>query len=325
MRKIPSILILFTLIFSSLSLINPIGRAETSPIKVAVSIVPQEEWVKAVGGNRVEVQSLIPAGQSPHSYSPSTTDLTFVTGAVVWFQMGLIEFDIANNQALRDAGPGMQVVNLSAGLNLIPMTDNEHEHGALDPHTWLSPTRAIRMVTQIATTLSNIDPTNTAEYMANAAAYIAQLTVLNATITDLMANVSNKHMLIFHPSYGYFAHDYGLQIIPLEEDGQDPSSAHYAEILKIVKEEEVGAIFIQAEISSSLAEAFAKDAGVEVVRLYPLSQDYLVNMNSTAHLIAQKLDQPPGEAERIASFPIVGVFIAMGIGISIVLKRKEII
>lgn len=307
------------------------GQSETSnPIKIAVSIVPQVEWLQEIGGDKVEVLSLIPAGQSPHSYAPTTTELTFVSNASVWFQMGLIEFDIAHKQAINQAGPSMQIINLSVGLELIHIdehqheqpssAEDEHEPGAYDPHTWLSPTRVIQMVNIIAEKMAELDPSHANVYTTNAANYITKLTTLNNTISNLMNNVVNKNMLIFHPSYGYFCHDFGLKMIPLEEDGQDPSSQHYAEVLDEVKDEGVGVIFIQAEFSQSMAESFSRDAGVEIVRLYPLAHDYIENMNSTGHLVAEKLEQPPSVVNNISSFTIFGILLQIGVGIFLISK-----
>jgi zinc transport system substrate-binding protein len=310
------------------------GRSSApNRIKVAVSIMPQVEWLEEIGGDKIEVLSLIPAGQSPHSFSPTTTELTFVTNAKIWFQMGLIDFDIAQKQAISQVAPNIQIVNLSLGLELLPMpehqdeaegTDNateDHDHGALDPHTWTSPTRVIQMVNTIATKLGEIDPINAATYSTNAATYIGKLIALNTTITELMTNVTNKNMLIFHPSYGYFCHDFGLRLIPLEEAGQDPSSKHYAKVLDEVKEEKVGVIFIQAEISENMAQSFARDAGVEIVRLYPLAKEYFATMNNSAYLIAEKLDQPPSPTKEISSYPLLGLLLMMGIGYHLVSKQ----
>lgn len=322
------------MMISSIRIPN-ISSLQESPLKIAVTLAPQIEWVEEIGGEFVEVQALVPSGQSPHSYLPTTTEYTFLSESVAWFQLGLMEFEIVNEEALIDAAAEtMETVNLSIGLDLIYIEGHHHENEEeeeeeeeehYDPHTWLSITRTIQMVTKIQETLSEIDPVHEDDYIDNANDFISRLTEVNTTITNLMSTVDNRHMLIFHPSYGYFCHDYDLEMIALEEDGQDPSSSHYAEVLEEVAEKKVGVIFVQEEISQSRADSFADDAGVEVVQLNPLASNYLENMNSSAHLIAEKLDQAPGSKSGIPAYPGIwlGIMALMGIGSLLINKRNQ--
>ena len=271
-------------------------------VKIAVSIVPQVEWIEEIGAEYVDVLSLIPEGQSPHVYEPTTTELIFMDDADVWFSIGLTDFDKANKAAILEAAqnPSFEFVNLSIGLDLLEIESHEHEGMNLeqetvnvDPHTWLSPSRTIIMLEQIRDKLQEIDPTHAAEYSTNTASYISQLTALNTTITNRIDTIQNKHMLVFHPSWGYYAHDFGLELISLEEEGKEPSSSHFAEIVEEARLHNVGAIFIQEEFSTEIAQAFASEACVEIVRLYPLSADYLDNLNWTTDILVEKLDQEP--------------------------------
>jgi len=147
-------------------------------VKVAVSIVPQIEWIEEIGGEYVDVLSLIPEGQSPHTFEPTTTELIFMENADVWFSIGLLAFDKAKKDAILDAvqNPNFEFVNLSIGLDLIESIGHEHEdsftieeeEGNIDPHTWLSPTRTITMIETIRDKLQQIDPIHDSEYDANA-------------------------------------------------------------------------------------------------------------------------------------------------------------
>ncbi len=321
-KKILTELILVLLLISATSSLQIVQAVEPS-LKIAVSIQPQIEWLEEVGGSHVDILGLIPKGQSPHTYSPTTTELTFIAEADIWFQIGLIEFDLAHEQAFIDAGKeSLTVVNLSIGLDLIYMSDHQHTEDeaqasledstgeAYDPHTWSSLSRTIQMIQTIQATLVDLDPSHAAEYTSNAEAYISKLTNLNSTTASLLETVENRHLLIFHPTWGYFCHDFDLDMIALEEDGQDPSSKHYVEVLDAAKENEVGVIFIQAEISQAMAQSFSEDAGVEIVQLFPLAKNYLANMNSTAYLIAEKLDQPPQDVLNIPGFSSTSVLLA---------------
>jgi zinc transport system substrate-binding protein len=359
LKKIMLIGLVFPLILG-ITLINHSNaqtpqRSADPALKIAVSVLPQTEWIQEIGGNNVEVQALIPAGASPATYSPTANELTYLGNADVWFQIGLITFDIANEDALvENAKPGMQVINLSVGLDLLELgsidhqeeehedddheehsspvaaeDEHDHEEGAIDPHIWNSPTRVIQMVQKINQTLSTIDPTNAATYASNTAAYITKLEQLNSSISETMAGVQNRHMIIFHPSWGYFAHDYDLEMIALEDEGKDPSSEHFAEVIEIAKDKQVGTIFTQAEFSAEQAQAFSEEVCVEIVTLYPLAPNYIENMNTTANLIAEKLDQAPDcSAQNLAidGFPLQHLAILPILSIlALAIQRRELL
>ncbi len=304
--------------------------SEVQTFKIAVSILPQTEWIKKIGGDRIEVQELIPSGASPATHQPTATQLTFVSEADIWFQIGLIEFDRANEDAIIGNAPNtMQVVNLSVGLELVHMrshtheeegtdgesTSDSHSEAAIDPHVWTSPTNVIQMAKEINQTLADLDPTYADYYSSNTDDYISDLEDLNASISKYMKDVQNRHMLVFHPSWGYFAHEYNIDMIALEEEGKDPSSEHFQEVIDLARENEVGAIFTQAQFSKEQAKAFSEEVCVEIVEIDPLAPNYIENMNSTAQLIAQKLDQDTFCTAGIPGFPpyafAVGIFIGL--------------
>lgn len=302
---------------------SPLNLNQAS-LNIAVSISPFVEWVEEVGGEHVEVLSLIPEGQSPHTYAPTTSELAFVSTADAWFQAGLIDFDLEHESTiLSSASFGLSdVINFSEYVELIDLVDHDHDSPQVaqsetyDPHFWLSPTRAITSVEKIVEKLSDLDPGNAAEYAANGAEYIIQLNLLNDTITTNLLGVENRHMLVFHPSWGYFCADFDLELIALEEEGKDPTSQHYVEVLEEVEEFQVGVIFIQEQISESMAESFASDACVEVVQINPLAEDYIDNLNTTSSILAVKLDQSP-ECNRIPGYSVGLIIVTATITIAV--------
>ena len=324
---------ILTTSFSVAGVNNDNSRKELNQasVKVAVTIVPQVEWIEEIGGEHVDVSPLIPAGQSPHTYNPTTDDLIFMSEADVWFSIGLTDFETANKGALIGASenPSFQYVNLSIGLDLLQ--EQVHNEGLVmnqvasnvDPHIWLSPTRTIHMLGTIRDKLQEIDPAHSAEYATNAASYISRLTDLNSTIAYRLSAVNKTVMLVFHPSWGYFADDFGLTLIALEEDGKDPSSAHFVKVIDEARANDVGAIFIQEEVSVSVADAFAREACVEIVQLYPLASDYYNNLDWTTDLLVVKLDQEP-VCKGVPGFTIsIALFVLITVAIPILIRRKK--
>ena len=312
------------LVTSKISIITSTMAAPGNPIaadlSIAVSIVPFVEWVNEVGGEYVEVLSLIPDGQNPHTYAPTTTELIFVSSADVWFQAGLIDFDIQHESAiLSSAGFAAEdLVNFSESVDLLDMVGHDHEAPQIsqetryDPHIWLSPSRAIICVDKIIEKLSSLDPAHSSEFASNGANYISELVHLNNSIINSLSVVENRHMVAFHPSWGYFCDDYDLELIALEEEGKDPSSQHYIEVLEEVELHQVGVIFIQEQVSKSMAQSFAVDACVEVVQINPLPSEYVESMNATSTILTEKLDQSP----VCSQFPkyITWIILVTGIG-----------
>jgi zinc transport system substrate-binding protein len=130
-------------------------------------------------------------------------------------------------------------------------------------------------------------------------------------------------MLVFHPSWGYFCHEYNLTLIALEEEGQDPSSEHYVEILEEIELHNVGVIFVQEQISTSVAEAFAKEACVEIVQINPLPANYIDSLNATANTLAIKLDQLPSCQAGLPGFSIPLVILSISSILLIILIKKR--
>ncbi len=157
-----------------------------------------------------------------------------------------------------------------------------HQHGGRDPHIWLSPKRVKVMVEVIAEELSAVDTKNKAIYEKNAKAYIEKLDQLDRDIKDVLSPLKNKTFMIYHPSLGYFADDYGLEMIALEKDGKEATAKQLQAVIDKAKKENIKVIFYQAEIDSKQTETFAREIGGKVVQIEPLSPHYIENMGKIA-------------------------------------------
>jgi zinc transport system substrate-binding protein len=173
-------------------------------VRVVASFYPIFEFVKKVGGEIVEVSSLIPIGIEPHDYEPTiqqvqnaqTADMLVFNG--VGFEEKWIK-DI-NAEFLLDS---------SVGLNLTEHA-KEKRNGSMDPHIWLDPTLAKQQVEKIRDALIKVDPANTAYYNENANRFISELDSLDRTIKSELSNCEKKDFIAFHNAFSYFASRYGL-------------------------------------------------------------------------------------------------------------------
>ena len=253
-------------------------------LTVAVSVVPQSAFVKAVGGDLVNVVTMIPPGKSPENYEPSPKLMAEFSDADVFFSIG-----VPSEKAyiLPIISRNTELVDLADAVDSIyaPVKINESR----DPHAWLSPKRAIEMVKVISAVLSEKDPENRFVYQENAEKYIAELQKLDTEISAALEGVTNKSFIVYHPAFGYLADDYGLNMYSLEDGGHEITATRLAEMTELAKKEGIKVIFYQAEVSSAEADAFAKEIGGKAVMLDPLSENYVENMRSMAKAIAENM------------------------------------
>ncbi len=252
--------------------------------KIAVTIVPQADFVKAVCGDNFDVVTLIPPGYSPESYEPSPATLAALEDAAIYFTIGVPAEDAG---ILPDIGESVKVVALEDEVaNTYP---DRTEGGGRDPHIWLSPKRVKVMVEAIARELSEYDPQNAETYMANAGAYNERLDKLDKFLAQTFSALEDRSFVVFHPAFGYLADDYGLVMYAIEEEGKEATAGHMQKIIDIAKEKGIKTVFYQAEIDSKQAKALADELGGEAVMLEPLAADYIPNMEKMATLLAEAM------------------------------------
>jgi zinc transport system substrate-binding protein len=256
---------------------------DADTLTVIVTIPPQAEFVEAVGGDRVRVVVMVPPGASPHTYEPTPGQLTEVNNAALYAKVGSgIEFERAWMEKIAGLNPGMQIVDCSEGVELIASGQGE----GTDPHIWTSPRNAKVMVENIRTGLCTVDPEYCDYYRQNAAAYEENLSALDREIEDSVAGMQNRQILVYHPAWAYFARDYNLTQIAIEEEGKEPTPQGIQHLITEAKEKNITVIFAEPEFSTRSAEVIADEIGGEVVLVSPLERDYIANMQRVAAAFA---------------------------------------
>ena len=181
-------------------------------MQVIASFYPIFEFVKKVGGDKVELSSLIPIGTEPHDFEPTIRQIQSAEAA------DMIVFNGAGFEGTRMENMNATfVVDTSDGLNLTMDTndhadenDREHNKASFDPHIWLDPLLAKHQVEKIRDGLVKIDPSNAAYYNENAKRFLTELDNLDSTIKSELSNCEKKDFIAFHNAFSYFAKRYGL-------------------------------------------------------------------------------------------------------------------
>lgn len=268
-------------------------------LDVVLSILPQKAFVKAVGGDLVNVKELIPQGGSPATYEPKPSDLVLVEKADIYFRVGHIPFEKSHIDKFAGLNPDMKIVDTSVNVKLRYFGEfeehthkhEEHDHAGVDPHLWLSPIQVKKQVDVITQTLVQADVINADTYNSNAEKFKKKLDVLHSQIESEFDELKTDKLMVFHPAWGYFADEYGLEQIAIERSGKEPTAQELQHIIEEAKKEEIKVIFVQSQFNKDIAESIADEIGAVVVSIDPLSEDYLNNLGNIAITIAQSLNK----------------------------------
>lgn len=280
-----------------LSGLTSIGCGQTSPspakIAITVSILPQKYFVERVGGPYVETTVIVGPGADAHTYEPKPEQLKALSKSAAYLRIH-IDFEEAWMPRFSSVNPKLKIVDTLQGIQRLPMQfADEHSQENLDPHVWLSPKLVKLQAQTIYQTLIELDPAHQEAYLANLNAFNADLSALDTNIRKTFQALpqAQRKFLVFHPSWGYFAHDYDLEQIPIEIGGQEPSAAELSQLITQAKATGIKVIFVQPQFSQRSAEMLANEIGGQVISIDPLAADWLANMQQIVQTFNAVLQQ----------------------------------
>ncbi|MBP2029190.1 zinc transport system substrate-binding protein [Methanohalophilus levihalophilus] len=275
-------------------------------IIVAVSILPQQEFVEKIGGDRVKTVLMIPPGASPATHEPTPGQLQEISDARMYAIVGSnLPFEEVWLEKLQDINKDMIIVDCSEGIELREMEEHDeeqresiqhadeeemHSHEGTDPHIWTNPLNAQIMVKNIHEALVEIDPENETYYTENKESYLAELEELDSRIRDSLEGKEGAYIMAFHPSWGYFADEYGINMLTIETEGKEPSAKELSKIVDSAREHEIKVIFVQSQFSTQSAEAIAEEIDGQVIQIDPLAKDYIENLDNVTTVFATAIE-----------------------------------
>jgi zinc transport system substrate-binding protein len=256
-------------------------QADASPkMSVYVSILPQKFFVRQICKELADIQVMVPPGASPATYEPKPRQMAAISKTRIYFSIG-VPFEKAWLKKIAAINPDMVVVSTDRGIKKIPMTV-DHHHGTLDPHIWLSPPLVILQARTILKALQEADPAHRAVYEINYRAFISQLSDLDVELRGTFSGRSGQRFMVFHPSWGYFAHTYGLTQVAIEIEGKAPKPAQLRELIERARKDGIKFVFVQPQFSARSAKLIAREIGGQVVFADPLAEDWTENLQSVA-------------------------------------------
>ncbi len=259
------------------------GR-DTSRLTVYTSFYPMYDFAKKVGGDKIELTNLVPAGTEPHDWEPATTDITGLENAdmLIYNGAGMEHWVDKVLDSLENKD--LVAVQASEGVELMEghhghddeeeEEDGEHEEeeSGYDPHVWISIKNAKIEMETIKNALAEADPDNAQYYEDNYKEYAAKFDELDAAYAETLAALPNKDIIVAHQAFGYLCRDYGLNQVAIEglSPDSEPDPARMAEIIRFAKDNHVTTIFFEELVSPKVAETIAKELGAKTDVLNPV-------------------------------------------------------
>lgn len=283
---------------------SPPGAAEAGTFSVFVSILPQAYFVERIGAERLSVEVMVKPGQDPHTFEPTPQQMARLAQAEAFFRIGA-EFENTLIPRIESTMKGLVVVDCRKGIRLRQMDDHGpleeeesrkaeghaagDEHEGIDPHIWLSVRNAVQIAGTMHEALVRLDPEGKEIFDTGYRDLSEDLVALDRRIAEILAPVEGKPFFVFHPSFGYFADDYGLEQIAVETGGAEPSARQLARLIEQTRERGVRVIFVQPQFSRKSAETIAAQVGAVVIPIDPLARDYIENLEEMARAVEEGL------------------------------------
>jgi len=250
---------------------RPAAASSRSKIDVVAAFYPVAYAVQRVGGDRVAVTNLTPAGAEPHDLELTPKQIDSVLDAKVVFVMGH-RFQPAVEAAARqrDGATISLLDRLPIGANGKQVKEGDSQ--ALDPHVWLDPVLMRSIVREVQSALAKADPQGARAYARNADAFVAQIDALDGRYRSGLADCRRHLIVTAHDAFGYLAREYGLRqegVAGLSPDA-DPDPRRLAQLADLAKREDVKVIFTEQLLSPRIADTLAREVGVRTEVLDPL-------------------------------------------------------
>ncbi|QSH41623.1 zinc ABC transporter substrate-binding protein [Lentisphaerota bacterium ZTH] len=254
---------------------------------IYTSIQPMAFMTAKIAGQYAVVKALIPAGKSPHDFSPSPSQIGEMSKARLYFTTGLPLEEKLVIPALKDST--VQIVDTTAGIQQLAVVcdkscrcgQTKSSSGSVtsqvDRHVWLSPENNMIIAKNIFDAITAADPKHKDYYKLNFDNLIRCLKAVDQRLKKQLEPHRGEIFLVYHPAFGYFARQYNLKQEAVEFEGKKPSPAHLQAIINMAKEKNVHIIFVQPQFNKKSAEVIAAEIQGKVVELDPLAYNILEN------------------------------------------------
>jgi ABC-type Zn uptake system ZnuABC Zn-binding protein ZnuA len=246
---------------------------DSGKLKVVTTVSPITSIVENIGGDRIELEGVVPEGVNSHIFEPQPSLAKLMSDA---------DLIIANGLFLEEPTLQLAEANKKDGTPILRLGDRAisreqwqfdfsfpESEGHPNPHLWPDPTLGLKYAELTRAELASLDPDNASFYQENLEVYRERITAMDAAIREAVATIptENRKLVTYHDSWAYFALNYGMEVIGAVQpsDFAEPSAREMAELIDQVKELELPAIFGSEEFSSQVLETIAREGNTTFV------------------------------------------------------------
>ena len=287
MKKIFPLLFLLLLTLAACS--NNQNSADDQTLTVYTTVFPLTSFVEQIAGDTVNVESIYPQGADMHSYEPTQKDMISYSDGDLFLTTSN-ELDPVASSIAETIKNDTEIIETAADINAEAFLEShhehgheeahsdeeEHDHGSMDPHIWLSPSLASDMALSVKTALTELSPDNADMYNENYEALKADIEQLDEQLTHISSDPVNTDVFISHESIGYLAHQYGFNQVGINGlSNQEPSQQELTEIIDSINAEDIPYILYEPNVTSTVTDVIRSETNAE-----PL---YFNNLESLAN------------------------------------------
>jgi zinc transport system substrate-binding protein len=292
-----AVLFLAIICWTNIGLAMKAEAAPAAKMQIFVTVPPQAFLAAKIGGDAVEVHTLVDKGRDPHTFEPSPRQAAALAGASLFFTVD-IPFEKQLVAKIAAGNRKLQIIDSTKGIVRLPLSDPHHHEAhpkenhsgnEADPHLWLAPDNLCVMADNMAAALSAALPERKETLQKNLATLKNEISALDKRLNTALAPHRGKTFYVFHPAFGYFAQAYGLKQKAVEISGKSPTPRQLAALVRQAREDRVRTIFVQPQFDSKSADAVARAINGTVIPVDPLDQEVLRTLAAIAAAIEQSL------------------------------------
>jgi zinc transport system substrate-binding protein len=290
---------LLTLFFATFILLDCTQGKKSESIDdkpiLTVTIDPQRYFLEQIVGDKFTINTLVPPGTSPETYEPAPSVMVDMNKSKLYFMVGDLGFEKAWSKRLAENNPRIKIIDCSQNLELIEGVEHNHtddhghshSHGGMDPHIWSSPAAVKGLTKNMLNSIIEFDPEYKETYLLNYNNFIGRVNNTDSIIKELLTDIPTRSFIIFHPSLGYFSHQYDLHQYSIESEGKNPSPAQIKMLIDNASKENINTVFIQRGFDEKNAEVVAREIGADVFEIDPLSYDWDTELIKIAKILSR--------------------------------------
>ena len=254
-------------------------------VTVTVTISPYKYFVDQIAKGKVDVNVMVSNGNNPETYEPYAQQMMELSKSALYLKVGSIGFEQTWMKKLQDNAPDMKVIDTSVGIK-----PAKTPGGNIDPHVWMSCSNARIIASNILKALCELEPKNKAFFEKNYQSLLSIIDKRDSTIRESFKKDPDlvRKFVIYHPILTYFARDYQLEQLAIEEEGREPSASQLKSLIERARKEKIKFCLIQAEFANRNTTTFIKESQTKAMDINPLQGDWNWAMQEAAAAVQGK-------------------------------------